>query len=34
VDNLFDEQSIVSRDPDGARANRPRTATLGVKFIF
>ncbi|MBB3061531.1 TonB-dependent receptor family protein [Microbulbifer rhizosphaerae] len=34
VDNLFDEQAIVNRGPDGARANRPRTATLGMKFVF
>lgn len=34
VDNLFDEQAIVNRGPDGARANRPRTATLGVKYVF
>ncbi|MFC6981619.1 TonB-dependent receptor family protein [Microbulbifer taiwanensis] len=34
VDNLFDEQVIVNRGPDGARANRPRTATLGMKFVF
>ena len=34
VDNLFDEQAIVNRAPDGARANRPRTATLGVKYVF
>ncbi|SHF32249.1 Fe(3+) dicitrate transport protein [Microbulbifer donghaiensis] len=34
VDNLFDEQAIVNRGPDGARANRPRTATLGMKFAF
>jgi len=34
VDNLFDEQTIVNRGPDGARANRPRTATLGMKFVF
>ncbi|WP_444920571.1 TonB-dependent receptor family protein [Microbulbifer sp. CnH-101-G] len=34
VDNLFDEQVIISRSPDGARANRPRTATLGMKYVF
>lgn len=34
VDNLFDEQVIISRSPDGARANRPRTASLGMKFVF
>lgn len=34
VDNLFDEQVIISRSPDGARANRPRTATVGMKYVF
>lgn len=34
VDNLFDEQAIVNRGPIGARPNRPRTATVGVKFVF
>ncbi|WP_444911840.1 TonB-dependent receptor family protein [Microbulbifer sp. PAAF003] len=34
VDNLLDEQVIISRSPDGARANRPRTATLGMKYVF
>lgn len=34
VDNLFDEQAIVNRAPDGARANRPRTASLGMKYTF
>ncbi|WP_288128983.1 TonB-dependent receptor [Microbulbifer sp.] len=34
VDNLLDEQAIINRAPDGARANRPRTASVGVRFIF
>ncbi|MEW5249647.1 TonB-dependent receptor family protein [Microbulbifer sp. 2201CG32-9] len=34
IDNLLDEQEIISRSPEGARANRPRTATLGVKYVF
>ncbi|MBA6411746.1 TonB-dependent receptor [Parahaliea sp. F7430] len=34
MENLFDEQSIVSRHPDGARPNKPRTASLGVEWVF
>ncbi|SDK43009.1 TonB-dependent receptor family protein [Microbulbifer yueqingensis] len=34
IDNLLDEQVIISRSPDGARANKPRTAILGVKYAF
>lgn len=34
VNNLFDEQVIVSRKPDGARANMPRTAYLGADWSF
>jgi len=34
VDNLFDEQQIVSRWPDGAMANLPRTASLGISVNF
>ncbi|WP_226663991.1 TonB-dependent receptor family protein [Microbulbifer aggregans] len=34
VDNLLDDQAIINRAPDGARANRPRTAALGVRFTF
>lgn len=34
VDNLLDEQEIVSRRPDGARANKPRTIYLGLKLSF
>ena len=34
VDNLLDEQAIINRAPDGARANRPRSASVGVKYTF
>ena len=34
VDNLLDEQSIVSRVPDGALPNKPRTAYVGVEYNF
>ncbi|MFK8050281.1 MAG: TonB-dependent receptor family protein [Halioglobus sp.] len=34
VENVFDEQAIVSRQPDGARPNRPRTASVGVEWSF
>lgn len=34
VENLFDEQAIVSRDPEGARPNKPLTASLGVQYRF
>ncbi|MEH6584605.1 MAG: TonB-dependent receptor [Halioglobus sp.] len=34
VENIFDEQAIVSRQPDGARPNKPRTASLGVEWTF
>jgi Fe(3+) dicitrate transport protein len=34
VENVFDEQDIVSRQPDGARPNKPRTAALGVEYRF
>ena len=34
VENLFDEQAIVSRQPDGARPNKPRTASVGVEYRF
>ncbi|MGI9576539.1 TonB-dependent receptor family protein [Alloalcanivorax xenomutans] len=34
VDNLFDEQKIVARSPDGARPNLPRTAALGIRAHF
>lgn len=34
VDNLLDDQEIISRKPDGARANKPRTFYLGLKVSF
>lgn len=34
VENLFDEQAIVSRQPDGARPNKPRTASVGLQWSF
>jgi Fe(3+) dicitrate transport protein len=34
VENVFDEQAIVSRQPDGARPNKPRTASVGVEWTF
>tara|TARA_R110002110_G_scaffold330339_1_gene541593 strand:- start:7765 stop:9885 length:2121 start_codon:yes stop_codon:yes gene_type:complete len=34
VENVFDEQAIVSRVPDGARPNKPRTASVGVEWTF
>ena len=34
VENLFDEEAIVSRQPDGARPNKPRTASVGVEWTF
>ncbi|WP_406828577.1 TonB-dependent receptor family protein [Microbulbifer sp. ARAS458-1] len=34
VDNLLDKQAIINRAPDGARVNRPRTASLGVSYRF
>lgn len=34
VENLLDEQAVVSRMPDGARPNKPRSATVGIEFTF
>ena len=34
VDNLFNDVSIVSRRPYGARPNRPRQVQVGVKYSF
>lgn len=34
VENVFDEQAIVSRQADGARPNRPRTASIGLEWGF
>lgn len=34
VENLLDERAIVSRLPDGARPNKPRTASVGLEYRF
>jgi Fe(3+) dicitrate transport protein len=34
LENLLDERAIVSRQPDGARPNKPRTAIVGVEWSF
>ncbi len=34
VDNLLGEQVIISRLPDGARPNKPRTGMVGVDYRF
>ncbi|TXS91936.1 TonB-dependent receptor [Parahaliea maris] len=34
LENAFDERAIVSRQPDGARPNKPRTASVGVEWTF
>lgn len=34
VDNVFDREAIVSRQPDGARPNKPRTASVGIEYAF
>ncbi len=34
TENIFDTQHIVSRAPDGARPNKPRTTSVGVKYDF
>lgn len=34
VENMLDEQAIVSRQPDGARPNKPRTASVGFQYAF
>lgn len=34
IDNLLDDQEIVARAPYGARANKPRTAYVGLKVNF
>jgi Fe(3+) dicitrate transport protein len=34
VENIFDERAIVSRLPDGARPNKPLTASVGVQWVF
>lgn len=34
VDNVTDEDGIVARQPAGARADKPRTVTLGLRLDF
>jgi len=34
AENVFDEQKIVSRTPDGARPNKPVTLSMGMKVDF
>ena len=34
VDNLADEQKIISRSPAGARPDQPRTASVGINLSF
>tara|TARA_R110002124_G_scaffold14345_9_gene64106 strand:- start:4122 stop:6242 length:2121 start_codon:yes stop_codon:yes gene_type:complete len=34
LENVFDEQHIVARQPDGARPNKPFTASLGMQWQF
>lgn len=34
VENLFDKQEIVSRSPEGARPNKPRSVMLGMTVGF
>ena len=34
VENLLDKQAIVSREPDGARPNKPRALSVGLTLDF
>jgi Fe(3+) dicitrate transport protein len=34
LENALDKRAIVSRQPDGARPNKPMTALVGVEWIF
>jgi Fe(3+) dicitrate transport protein len=34
AENLLDEQEIISRDPDGARPNKPLSVTVGLQLDF
>ncbi|WP_438952209.1 TonB-dependent receptor family protein [Porticoccus sp.] len=34
MENIFDQEKIVSRLPDGARPNKPRTASVGIEYAF
>jgi Fe(3+) dicitrate transport protein len=34
VENLLDKQEIIARTPQGARPNKPQTASVGVEYSF
>jgi len=34
LENALDKRAIVSRQPDGARPNKPLTALVGIEYIF
>lgn len=34
LENALNERAIVSRQPDGARPNKPMTALIGVEWLF
>ena len=34
LENALDKRAIVSRQPDGARPNKPLTALVGVEWVF
>ena len=34
MENITDEADIIARQPKGARPNKARTATLGVRYTF
>jgi Fe(3+) dicitrate transport protein len=34
IENLLDEEYLVSRRPAGARPGRPQTALMGVRVNF
>jgi Fe(3+) dicitrate transport protein len=34
LDNLLDDQKIVSRRPYGARPSKPRSASIGYQYSF
>jgi Fe(3+) dicitrate transport protein len=34
LDNLLDNQEIVSRRPYGARPSKPRSASIGYQYSF
>jgi Fe(3+) dicitrate transport protein len=33
-ENIFAKRAIVSRQPEGARPNKPRTASVGLQYQF